>query len=111
MMHSLRTRLQQHCLGCSAQAEGLGLREASSSSWLAAALMPATQTVLLGDAGRCISPVLGQGCNAGLEDAAVFAQVQPLAAGGPGLRAAVWPAQEGFPTAEAPAQHAGGRQR
>ena len=34
------------------------------------------QVVLLGDSSHCISPVLGQGCNAGLEDCHVLGQVR-----------------------------------
>ena len=33
------------------------------------------QVVLLGDAAHSMSPVLGQACNCGLEDAQVFAGV------------------------------------
>ena len=32
-------------------------------------------TVLLGDAGHSVTPALGQGCAAALEDCAIFAQV------------------------------------
>ena len=40
--------------------------------WLKAVMW---QVVLLGDAAHSMSPVLGQACNCGLEDAQVFAGV------------------------------------
>ena len=41
---------------------------------LRGALLDTLQTVLLGDAAHTMSPVLGQGLNAGIEDVAVFAE-------------------------------------